>query len=450
MELTLGAKLGPYEILSRIGEGGMGQVWKARDTRLDRIVAVKTSHAKFSERFEREAHTVAALNHPNICTLYDVGPDYLVMEYVEGSEIKGPLPLDQALRLAIQLASALEAAHRKTITHRDLKPSNILVTKAGVKVLDFGLAKFEQAKEATANDETLTRALTQEGSIVGTLQYMAPEQLQGKPTDNRADLFAFGCVLYEMLTGKRAFDGTSSASVIAAILERPTPSVKEVAPAALDRVLGLCLEKDPDERWQTAHDLKAELVWIAGGGTEVPRPVENHSAWKKWKWGAATLLIATIAALAVWKLTPAPPAPVTRTVIALGADEQLANLNGNVIAISPDGSKVVYVASRGGGPAQLFLRPLDALKAEPMAGTEGAASPFFSPDGRWIAFVAGAKMEKIAIGGGAVVALCDVGGGSSSATPGAAWSPTQHDCVSGQRLVPRGSCHRRHSAPGDG
>ena len=217
MELTTGAKLGPYEILSRIGEGGMGQVWKARDTRLDRIVAVKTSHAKFSERFEGEARAVAALNHPHICTLYDVGPNYLVMEYVEGSEIKGPLPLDQALRLAIQLASALEAAHRKTITHRDLKPGNILVTKAGVKVLDFGLAKFDQTKEAKANDETLTRALTQEGAIVGTLQYMAPEQLQGKPTDNRADLFAFGCVLYEMLTGKRAFDGTSNASVIAAI-----------------------------------------------------------------------------------------------------------------------------------------------------------------------------------------------------------------------------------------
>ena len=423
MELTRGAKLGPYEILSRIGEGGMGQVWKARDTRLDRIVAVKTSHAKFSERFEREAHTVAALNHPHICTLYDVGPDYLVMEYVEGSEIRGPLPLDQALRLAIQLASALEAAHRKTITHRDLKPSNILVTKAGVKVLDFGLAKFEQAKEAKVNDATLTRALTQEGVIVGTLQYMAPEQLQGKPADNRADLFAFGCVLYEMLTGKRAFDGTSNASVIAAILERPAPSVKEVAPAALDRVLGLCLEKDPDERWQTAHDLKAKLMWIAGGGREVARQAEGDSPSKKWIWGAASLLMATIAALAVWKLRPAPAAPVIRTVIALGADEQLANLNGNVIAISPDGSNVVYVASRSGGPAQLFLRPLAALKAEPMAGTEGAASPFFSPDGQWIGFMAGTKLEKVAIGGGAAIMLCDLGGGSSSAFPGATWSP---------------------------
>jgi serine/threonine protein kinase len=220
MDLKSGAKLGPYEILWRIGAGGMGQVWKARDTRLDRVVAIKTSAEKFSERFETEARAVAALNHPNICTLYDVGPDYLVMEYVEGTEINGPMPLDQALTYAIQLASALEAAHRKFITHRDLKPANILVTKSGIKVLDFGLAKFEVSKAAAAEAETVARALTQDGAIVGTLQYMAPEQLQGMPTDARADIFSFGCVLYEMITGKRAFDGTSTASVIAAVLER--------------------------------------------------------------------------------------------------------------------------------------------------------------------------------------------------------------------------------------
>jgi serine/threonine protein kinase len=191
MTIAPGTRLGPYEIVSRIGAGGMGEVWKARDTRLDRIVAIKTSRAKFSERFEREARAVAALNHPHICTLYDVGPDYLVMEYIEGSEIKGPLPIDRTLKLCIQLASALEAAHRKGITHRDLKPANILVTKAGIKVLDFGLAKFEQTRAATASDETVTRALTQEGSIVGTLQYMAPEQLQGKIVDARADIFSF-------------------------------------------------------------------------------------------------------------------------------------------------------------------------------------------------------------------------------------------------------------------
>ena len=195
MPLSPGDKLGPYEILSPLGKGGMGEVWKARDPRLDRIVAVKTSSAKFSERFEREARAIAALNHPNICQIYDVGPDYLVMEYVEGSEIKGPLPLDQALKAAIQLAAALEAAHRKSITHRDLKPANILTTKSGIKVLDFGLAKFEVV-QTTASEETMTRALTQEGTIVGTLQYMAPEQLQGQPADSRADIFSFGCVLY--------------------------------------------------------------------------------------------------------------------------------------------------------------------------------------------------------------------------------------------------------------
>jgi len=212
--------------------------------------------AKFSERFEHEARAIAALNHPNICQIYDVGPDYLVMEYVEGSEVKGPMALDQALKLAIQLASALEAAHRKSITHRDLKPANILIAKSGIKVLDFGLARIEQSKAAAANNETLTRALTQEGAIVGTLQYMAPEQLQGKPVDTRADIFAFGCVLYGMLTGKRAFDGSNTASVIAGILERPAPSVGAVAPASLDWALQRCMAKDPDERWQTATDLR--------------------------------------------------------------------------------------------------------------------------------------------------------------------------------------------------
>jgi serine/threonine protein kinase len=400
MEPKPGEKLGPYEILSRIGAGGMGQVWKARDTRLDRIVAIKTSAEKFSERFETEARAVAALNHPNICTLHDVGPDYLVMEYVEGHEIKGPTPLDQALTYAIQLASALEAAHRKGITHRDLKPANILVTKAGIKVLDFGLAKIGQTKAAVAADEALTRAaLTQEGSILGTLQYMAPEQLQGKAIDTRADIFSFGCVLYEMLTGKRAFDGANSASVIAAILERPAPSVGELAPATLDRVLKKCLVKDPDERWQSAHDLKTELTWIATGGTEVPGQDEARPTfWRKFVWPMASLAMMAIAALAVWTLKPVPVRPMFRTVIDLAPDEHFANLNNPVLAISPDGADLVYVASRGSGPTQLFLRPLYALKAEPLAGTENAASPFFSPDSLWVGFFADGKLKKVAVG----------------------------------------------------
>src|SRR6202140_3435073 len=252
MPLSVGDKLGPYEILAPIGAGGMGDVYRARDPRLNRDVAIKVSKTKFSERFEREAHAVAALNHPPICQLYDVGPNYLVMEYIEGNLLKGPLPLDQALKYAAQICDALDAAHKKNITHRDLKPANILVTKAGVKLLDFGLAKMGPALKA--DEATMTMALTGKGEIVGTLLYMSPEQLQSKDADARSDIFSFGCVLYEMLTGKRAFDGVNSASIIAAILERPAPSVAEVAPAALDRVVKKCLAKDPDDRWQSARD----------------------------------------------------------------------------------------------------------------------------------------------------------------------------------------------------
>src|SRR5665213_3593305 len=269
MSFSAGDKLGPYEVLSPIGAGGMGEVWKARDTRLDRTVAIKTSKVECNERFEREARAVAALNHPHICQLYDVGPNYLVMEFVDGASLKGPMPLDRALALAIQLADAMDAAHRKGITHRDLKPANVLVTKSGIKVLDFGLAKIEQRKPVAVGDATLTQAVTQQGAIVGTLQYMAPEQLQAKDNvDSRADIFSFGCVLYELLTGERAFTGSSAASVIAAILERPAPSIADVAPPALDRVLKTCLAKDPDDRWQTARDLKRELEWIAVPGTD--------------------------------------------------------------------------------------------------------------------------------------------------------------------------------------
>src|SRR6476661_6491946 len=251
MPLGPGDKLGPYEILAPIGTGGMGQVWKARDARLDRIVALKVSKVEFSDRFEREARAVAALNHPHICTLHDVGPDYLVMEYVDGEPLKGPLPLQRAVEYASQILDALDAAHRRGVIHRDLKPANILVTKRGVKLLDFGLAKHVGPVRET--EATLTQALTGKGQIVGTLQYMAPEQLHGREADARSDLFAFGCVLYEMLTGKRAFDGASAASVIAAILERE-PAPLDIAPS-LERIVRKCLAKDPDERFQTALDL---------------------------------------------------------------------------------------------------------------------------------------------------------------------------------------------------
>src|SRR6266700_3165881 len=252
MSLTAGTHLGPYQIVAPIGAGGMGEVYKARDTRLDRVVAVKVSREQFSERFEREARAVAALNHPHICQLYDVGPNYLVMEFVEGTPLAGPLPLEKAVEYAGQILEALDAAHRKGITHRDLKPANILVTKQGIKLLDFGLAR--QSAPLKETDATLTAALTAKGQILGTLQYMSPEQLHGHEADPRSDLFSFGCVLYEMLTGRRAFEGHTAASVIGAILEREPAPLAEAPP--LERVVKKCLAKDPDQRFQNARDLK--------------------------------------------------------------------------------------------------------------------------------------------------------------------------------------------------
>jgi serine/threonine protein kinase len=254
-----GNRVGPYELLVPIGAGGMGEVWKARDTRLDRIVAIKFSAARFSDRFEREARAVAALNHSNICTLHDVGPNYLVMEFVDGKPLKGPLPVATAIQYAGQILDALEAAHRKGIVHRDLKPANILVTKSGIKLLDFGLAKHGRPLEQT--DATLTGALTGEGQIVGTLQYMSPEQLQGREADARSDIFSFGCVLYEMLTGKAPFAGSSAASIIAAIIEREPAPIDVLGP--LERVVKTCLAKDPDQRFQDALDAKRALEWAA-------------------------------------------------------------------------------------------------------------------------------------------------------------------------------------------
>src|SRR6202166_2225563 len=290
MELKPGAKLGPYEILARIGAGGMGEVYKARDSRLDRIVAIKilpdhlADRVNLRERFDREARTIASLNHPHICTLFDIGHqdgiDYLVMEYLEGETLaqrlaKGPLPLERVLQFAIEIADALDKAHHKGVTHRDLKPGNIMLTKTGTKLLDFGLAKLRQrASPATPLSELPTEldTLTAQGAIVGTLQYMAPEQLEGKEVDARSDIFAFGAVLYEMATGKRAFEGKSQASLIAAILEREPPemsSLQPMTPPALDRVVKKCLAKEPEKRWQAASDLEVELKWITEGGSQI-------------------------------------------------------------------------------------------------------------------------------------------------------------------------------------
>ena len=399
MPLASGIHLGPYEIVAPIGAGGMGEVYKACDTRLDRIVAIKVAKEQFSERFEREARAVAALNHPNICHLYDVGPNYLVMELVEGTPLKGPQPLDKAIEYAGQILDALDAAHKKGITHRDLKPANILVTKQGIKLLDFGLAK----QTAPLKEADVTRALTGQGQILGTLQYMSPEQLQGKEVDARSDLFSFGCVLYEMLTGKRAFEGSNPASVIAAILERE-PAALEVA-RPLDRVVRRSLAKDPDQRFQTARDLKAALSWVL----EQPPPVAAASGLRL-HWtitGALGLAIIALVGL-YWSATrpvEQPLKPLARLDVDLGPDVSLGSGTGDDIIISADGTRLAYVSQN-----RLFTRQLDQARASELAGTEGAYAPFFSPDGRWIAFFAPGKLKKISVEGGAAIPLSDCPG----------------------------------------
>jgi len=420
MALSPGDKLGPYECIALTGKGGMGEVWKAHDPRLKRDVAIKVSAAQFSERFEREAKAIAALNHPNICTLHDVGPNYLVMEYIEGTPLKGPLPIDQALKYAAQICDALDAAHKKGITHRDLKPANILVTKAGIKLLDFGLAKLGASGIGQAakplNDATLTMALTGKNEIVGTLYYMSPEQLQaqasGQEIDGRSDIFSFGIVLYELLTGKRAFEGSSPASVIAAIMERPAPSISDVAPPALDRVLRKCLAKDPDDRWQSARDLKDELEWITSvptSGSAVAAVPNKMSRFGSSAWIATGVLAIGFAVAGVGWYRSAhsadpPLKPLVRLDVDLGSDVVLNSPGGSDVIVSRDGTRIAYVSQ-----GKLFTRKLDQPKANELSITQGATSPFFSPDGQWIGFTAGGKLREISVDGGGEVVLADAG-----------------------------------------
>jgi predicted Ser/Thr protein kinase len=396
MSLVAGARLGAYEILSPIGAGGMGEVYKARDTRLDRTVAVKIAKEQFSERFEREARAVAALNHPHICHLYDVGPNYLVMELVEGTPLKGPLPLEKGIEYAGQILDALDAAHQKGITHRDLKPANILLTKQGIKLLDFGLAK----QTAPLGEAEVTRALTGQGQILGTLQYMSPEQLQGKEVDARSDLFSFGCVLYEMLTGKQAFEGSNPASVIAAILERE-PAPLEVA-RPLERVIRRSLAKDPDLRFQTARDLKAALFWVLEQPPQVNAPSRSRLGWPM----AAALAVALgIAGAGWWRATRPVNHALVRLDVELGSDSALAD---NIpVAIAPDGTRIVFGMRGPDGKERLATRLLDQANASPLAGTEDGVDPFFSPDGQWVGFFADGKMKKVSVQGGSPVTICD-------------------------------------------
>jgi predicted Ser/Thr protein kinase len=413
MPLAQGTQLGPYIIEAPVGAGGMGEVYRARDPRLDRIVAVKVSTVEFSERFEREARAVAALNHPHICTLHDVGPNYLVMEYIEGKPLEGPLPLDEALRYAIQIADALDAAHRKGVVHRDLKPANILVTKAGVKLLDFGLAKVTRSG-AVPEGATRTLDLTTEGTILGTFQYMSPEQLEGREADARSDMFAFGAVLYELTTGRKAFEGKSHASLIAAILEHdppPAPVLQSALP--LDRIIRKCLAKDPDERWQTARDLKDELRWIAQQVPQAPPAAERKRAYLAWA-AIALVLVAGLTSV-IWSTRPrqaAPPRTTIRFLVQPPANTWLDRaITSRGFALSPEGGQIALVARGLDQPQPLvWIRALDSLKARPIAGTEGVYSLFWSADSRFVIFYANGKLKKVAaaIDGGPPQVICDL------------------------------------------
>jgi Tol biopolymer transport system component/predicted Ser/Thr protein kinase len=419
MPVSVGDKLGPYEILALIGKGGMGEVYRARDPRLNRDVAIKVSAAQFSERFAREAQAIAQLNHPHICQIYDVGPNYLVMEYVEGTPLKGPLPLEKAVEYAGQMLDALDAAHKKGITHRDLKPANILITKQGIKLLDFGLAK--QTGPMKETDATVTQGLTGQGQIVGTLQYMSPEQLQSREVDARSDLFSFGCVLYEMLTGKRAFEGASAASVIAAILERE-PAPLHLSPP-LERVIRKSLAKDPEERFQTARDLKTALVWAVE-----PQPdaivVGRGSQW--WRIAAAVAVLGALMFLFLWR-GRAPAAAGDVVSFAIYPPEKTAfstALNTTVsvpqFALSPDGRAIAFVAGLQGGRPMLWVRFLEQVTARTLPGTEDALHPFWSPDSRWIGFFAEGKLKKIPAAGGAVQIVSQTANGDFR---GGTWGP---------------------------
>ena len=414
MRFSVGDKIGPYEIVEPIGAGGMGEVWKARDTRLNRFVAIKTSHQRFSERFEREAQAIAALNHPHICSLYDVDSDYLVMEYVEGQPLAGPKPLSEALLLAGQILDALDAAHRKGITHRDLKPGNILLGKNGVKVLDFGLAKIEHAD--ASDGDTRTVSLTGEGSILGTLQYMSPEQIEGQAADARSDIFSFGLVLYELITGKRAFTGKSQASIVASILKeqpRPVRELQPLTPPGVESVLQTCLEKDPDKRWQSAREVKHALEWMAQAPAATA--AEKAPARRSWIYPviAALVLIALGSAGWMYWSRTQQSAQVSRFEVALPEDVSFSQY----VSVSPDGRKLAFNATgqRGG----LWIRDLDALEWRQLPGTAGAVSPFWSPDSKFLGFGVQAQLKKIDVSGGPAQTLCEV---SSISVGSGAWS----------------------------
>jgi len=435
MLVHVGAQLGPYEILQAIGSGGMGEVYKARDKRLHRTVAIKVlpqhiaNQAEAKSRFEREAQTIATLNHPHICTLYDVGQQdgtsYLVMEYLEGETLaqrleRGPLPLQEVLKYAIEIADALDKAHRNGITHRDLKPSNIMLTKSGAKLLDFGLAKFKQSTQAASilSDLPTNAAMTAGGMILGTLQYMAPEQLEGKEADARTDIFAFGTVVYEMVTGKKAFGGESQASLIAAILDRDPPpisSLQPMTPPQLDHLVKRCLTKETDDRWQTATDVQYELKWIAENASEAilpgsPGPMLGAKYTHRAIMVGIGVLMVLITGLFALRPSAPPPAELRLDITTPTTSDPIS------LAISPDGRHVVFVANQQ-GKSMLFVRSLDSTSVRAIPGTEGAIFPFWSPDGRSLGFFADSRLKRIDIAGGAPQILA-----TATSPRGGSWS----------------------------
>jgi serine/threonine protein kinase/Tol biopolymer transport system component len=446
MPLSAGARLGPYEIVAPIGAGGMGEVYRARDTRLDRIVAVKVLPAElatdphFRERFEREARLISSLSHPHVCPLFDVGQEngveFLVMEYLDGETLagrleKGPVPLDLSLRIAIETAAALDAAHRMGVVHRDLKPGNVMLTKSGAKLLDFGLAKSDASRgvrmsgisAATFTPTALpttppARTITAQGTILGTFQYMAPEQLEGHDADGRTDIFAFGALLYEMVTGRRAFEGKSHVSLLAAIVDHDPPPISSVAPVSpplLDHLVKICLAKNPDKRWQTMADVLIQLKLIAESGGELGSPAAAAKSRRRLRmaWSAA----AALAVLCVASVA------VTVVMISSGSSQERPKINFEIptpsapsplhLALSPTGTHVVSVVNSDKG-VMLWIRALEHLDGHAVRGTESQAAggfPFWSPDGRFIAFFADGKLKKVDLQGAPPQTLCDAANG---------------------------------------
>src|SRR5467141_50450 len=434
MPLFPGTHLGPYEITGPLGSGGMGEVYRARDTRLERTVAIKILPAQFSadpvrkQRFEREAKTISSLNHPHICVLHDVGShdgiDYLVMECVEGETLakrleKGSLPLDQVLKYGAQIADALDKAHRSGVVHRDLKPGNVMLTTTGAKLLDFGLAKPAVPPAGVA---TLTGAVTQsspmtgQGTIVGTFQYMSPEQVEGKELDGRSDIFSLGAVLHEMVTGKRAFEGKSQLSVASAILEKepePISAAKPMTPLALEHAVKKCLSKLPDERWQSASDLASELKWIAESGTQTGvagRAPAGSRRWERASWllAATFFLLAVAGGAAWWKASDRRQRPMYfHTSVPFAAND---------LALSPDGQILAMVAySAQANNYVLWTYEIGGRQTNPLVGTQGASYPFWSPDGKFIGFFADGKLKKVDASGGQTQVLCDAPNGRGGA-----------------------------------